>query len=128
MGLFKVLGDILKPKEDNVLGNLNDGVDEFLEGINEDQVDPKIQHIEVTVNVINNVDFITYDASGDKIHLILHVNYETGEYHVSDEKLKRIVIDSEDELMVYIDVIQKIIDYIKFSKDTIRLAEYYKNK
>ena len=125
MGLFKILGDILNPKEDNVLGNLNNGVDEFLEGINEDQVDPKMQHIEVTVNVINNVDFITYDASGEKIHLILHINYETLDIHVEDAILNMIIINNQDGIQPYIDLLQKIVSHIKYLNDCHHFAEYY---
>lgn len=108
--------------------NLSDGIDEFLKGINEDQVNKEMLHIEVTTHDVRNIDFITYDASGDKVHLILHVNNETLDIHVEDANLNRIIINSYDELRAFSKVLEKIVRQVKYLNDVYKLAEYYKNK
>ncbi len=73
----------------------------------------KVQHIEVTTNDFKEIDFITYDATGNEVHLILCLNETTGDLYIIDALCNRKIIFGGDQLFAFADTFHHIMLHMK---------------
>jgi len=93
-------------------------------GRNKDPGEPEeVQHVEVTTSDIKEIDFITYDATGKEVHLVLCLNETTGQLHVIDVLRNCKIVRSGDQLFAFADTFHYMMLHMKKLGEQKMLAD-----
>ncbi len=83
-------------------------------GRDEDLGEPEeVQHIEVTTSDFKEIDFITYDATGSEVHLVLCLNETTGDLYVIDNLRDCKILSGSDQLFAFADTLHYMTLHMK---------------
>ena len=93
-------------------------------GRNRDPGEPEeVQHIKVTTSDFKEIDFITYDATGSEVHLVLCLNETTGDLYVIDALRDCKILSSSDQLFAFADTLHYMTLHIKKLGEQKMLAD-----